>query len=974
MANYYSSAEFERKYTYEGDDLGLTVGDEELQFKLWAPEAGTAFVNIYASGDPEAEDFLERYEMAPEEKGVFSLKAGRDLLGKYYTYTVVRNGKGVEAVDPYARTTGVNGFRAMILDLATTNPAGWEEDRNPHANEKITDAIIYELHVRDLSMDESSGIQHKGKYLGLTETGTKTPEGKATGLDHIRELGVTHIHLLPIYDYGSLDERDDKTFAWGYDPANYNVPEGSYATDPYHGEVRVKELKTMIKTLHDNSIAVIMDVVYNHVYDENEFCVNKLVPGYFSRINDYGKYSNGSVCGNDTASERSMVRKYIVDSVLYWAKEYHMDGFRFDLVGLLDIETINEIIRKVHEIRPDIFFYGEGWQMGTEVTKNGVELVTQGNAAKTPEFAFFNDRMRDGVKGHVFDEMATGYVSGANHATFRVGNSWTAKEEWCSNPSQIVQYVSCHDNYTLYDKLTISTPWASADDRVRMNNLAAAIYLTAQGVPLMQAGEEMLRSKRRPDGSFEHNSYASPDAVNSLKWYTLADTIVAKTFAYYKGLIAFRKAHPSLHMETAKDVSTNVSPRIGLGANVLAFYINPTNGETAEEIFVAFNPNAEAAVIDLKKGNWNVYVDAERAGTTPLYHAEGGKVTVAPISAVVLVREDKAVGEDKKEAPATSNDAQASTEATASASNDVHVSAEAVTESDVAECTKAVAENDAPECTETPAGAAVAESDALECTETLAEAAVAESDDPECTETPAEAAVAESDAPECTETLAEASVAESDAPECTETPAGAAVAESDAPTCTKATVPENDVPECTEAPAAESDAPECTEAAAVAGDAQMAAAGEAPVHPEAAAFKSDVLVFTRKAASESDVLVFSKTAAAETEASASTETSPSEEDTFGEDEAFSKANGSEPADETASEANTSDSADEMSSESDNSVAETASKSDDSDAASAGDASEDDIASAVRSLRTDKKAVIGLLALAVIDVFILGRKK
>ena len=906
MANYYSSTEFERKYTYEGDDLGLTVGDEELQFKLWAPEAGTAFVNIYASGDPEAEDFLERYEMAPEEKGVFSLKAGRDLLGKYYTYTVVRNGKGVEAVDPYARTTGVNGFRAMILDLATTNPAGWEEDRNPHANEKITDAIIYELHVRDLSMDESSGIQHKGKYLGLTETGTKTPEGKATGLDHIRELGVTHIHLLPIYDYGSLDERDDKTFAWGYDPANYNVPEGSYATDPYHGEVRVKELKTMIKTLHDNSIAVIMDVVYNHVYDENEFCVNKLVPGYFSRINDYGKYSNGSVCGNDTASERSMVRKYIVDSVLYWAKEYHMDGFRFDLVGLLDIETINEIIRKVHEIRPDIFFYGEGWQMGTEVTKNGVELVTQGNAAKTPEFAFFNDRMRDGVKGHVFDEMATGYVSGANHATFRVGNSWTAKEEWCSNPSQIVQYVSCHDNYTLYDKLTISTPWASADDRVRMNNLAAAIYLTAQGVPLMQAGEEMLRSKRRPDGSFEHNSYASPDAVNSLKWYTLADTIVAKTFAYYKGLIAFRKAHPSLHMETAKDVSTNVSPRIGLGANVLAFYINPTNGETAEEIFVAFNPNAEAAVIDLKKGNWNVYVDAERAGTTPLYHAEGGKVTVAPISAVVLVREDKAVGEDKKEAPATSNDAQASTEATASASNDVHVSAEAVTESDVAECTKAVAENDAPECTETPAGAAVAESDA--------------------------------------------------------------------PTCTKATVPENDVPECTEAPAAESDAPECTEAAAVAGDAQMAAAGEAPVHPEAAAFKSDVLVFTRKAASESDVLVFSKTAAAETEASASTETSPSEEDTFGEDEAFSKANGSEPADETASEANTSDSADEMSSESDNSVAETASKSDDSDAASAGDASEDDIASAVRSLRTNKKAVIGLLALAVIGVFILGRKK
>ncbi|MDE7259733.1 MAG: type I pullulanase, partial [Lachnospiraceae bacterium] len=353
MPSVYSSKEFEGQFTYEGNDLGATWSKAKTTFKVWAPTAEEVKVNLYTSGTKGTNDLIESIDMTKGEKGVWTAVKTGDLNGTYYTYMAVQEGVSTEACDPYARTTGVNGDRAMVIDLDSTDPAGWANDSGPNQGMSYNDSVIYELHVRDFSIDESSGIsdKHKGKFLGLTEKGTTNGNGETTGLDYLVDLGVTHIHLLPSYDYGSVDETKLNTpqYNWGYDPVNYNVPEGSYSTNPYNGETRVKEMKQMIKTLHDNDINVIMDVVYNHVYDADEFCFNQLVPQYFSRTNADGSYSNASGCGNDTASERAMVRKYIVDSVNYWADEYHIDGFRFDLVGLLDTETINEVVNTVHQ-------------------------------------------------------------------------------------------------------------------------------------------------------------------------------------------------------------------------------------------------------------------------------------------------------------------------------------------------------------------------------------------------------------------------------------------------------------------------------------------------------------------------------------------------------------------------------------------------------------------------------------------------
>ena len=650
MPNIYSTEDFESQYTYTGNDLGATWTKEKTTFRLWAPTAAKVCVNLYKSGTPATIDCIGTYDMKADVNGTWVYEAEGDLNGVYYTYSVTRNNETVEVVDPYARTTGVNGKRAMVIDLDSTDPEGWAEDKNPNAELGITDSIIYELHVRDLSLDDSSGITNKGKYLGLIETGTTNANGVSTGLDHLKDLGITHLHLLPVYDYGSVDESklDVPQFNWGYDPMNYNVPEGSYSTDPFNGEVRVSEFKQMVKGLHDNGISVIMDVVYNHVYDAGSFSINQIVPGYFSRINTVGSYSNGSGCGNDTASERSMVKKYIVDSVKYWADEYHIDGFRFDLVGLIDTETINEIIEEVHKTHPDVIFYGEGWTMSTEVTKEGYFMTTQTNSSKVPSFAFFSDTIRDLLKGTVFDNNATGYVSGSAGLENNIEKSFMAMPGWTSNPTQIINYASCHDNMSLFDRLTQSTPNASVADRIRMNNLAAAIYMTSQGVPFMQAGEEMLRSKPLADGTFDHNSYSSPDSVNSLKWDNLNSEAYQSVYEYYKGLIAFRKAHSALRMTTNADVVANITPVDGLAANVVAFNIaGGANGEVSDGLFVIFNPNSTSTTVTLPEGNWNVYINGEKAGTEAL-SSHTGSVTVDAISAMVLVKEDTVVKEPIK--------------------------------------------------------------------------------------------------------------------------------------------------------------------------------------------------------------------------------------------------------------------------------------------------------------------------------------
>lgn len=634
MYDLYSTEAFEEKYTYHGSDLGAFWTPGETAFRLWAPTAQDVTINLYRTGNPDADDLLCQTHMQPDVNGTWVARRSGDLKGLYYTFLVMVDGQIVEACDPYARSTGVNGVRAMILDMGQTNPPGWERDSDPHGGSSITDAVIYELHIRDLSMHRSSHIRNKGKFLGLAETGTTTRGGSPTGLDHIKHLGITHLHLLPVFDFGFTDEsRRNPQFNWGYDPVNFNTPEGSYASDPNDGAVRVREMKQMIKTLHENGISVVMDVVYNHVYDAGSFCFNQIVPGYFSRISGDGVYSNGSCCGNDTASERSMVRKYIVDSVLYWAEEYHIDGFRFDLVGLIDTETINSIIRTVHASHPNVIFYGEGWSMDTSPTKPNVELAVQANSGKLPGFAFFSDTLRDLLRGSVFDNTSPGYVSGANCSKDTLEACFMGVPLWAAQPSQCVNYVSCHDNNTLFDRIALAAPEAPMDVLIKMNNLAAAFTILAQGVPFFQAGEELLRSKPGKKGGFDHNSYRSADRINSIKWENLDKEEYRRTVEFYRGLIAFRKAHPSLRLMTREQVWKKVHPVPCENGHTAAFRID----EDPQEMLVIFNADTCGITLPLPAGSWNVNIRGDQAGTGVL-DTLSGEAFVAPISTLVLTR------------------------------------------------------------------------------------------------------------------------------------------------------------------------------------------------------------------------------------------------------------------------------------------------------------------------------------------------
>ena len=652
----YASDKFAEEFTYEGTDLGANWTKEQTIFRVWAPTAASVNVKLYISGTKGTDDLIRSVPMVKDVNGTWIATVEGDLNGTYYTYEVTVGGQTVEAVDPYARTTGVNGERGMVIDLDSTDPEGWAEDKNPNTSTSYTDAIIYELHVRDFSIDSSSGIleDYMGKFLAFTQTGTTVngeAGGLATGIDYLKSLGVTHVHLLPVYDYGSVDETKCENFNWGYDPVNYNVPEGSYSTNPYKGEVRVEEFKQMVMALHEAGISVVMDVVYNHVYDAGEFGFNNIVPGYFSRPD-----SNTSGCGNDTASEREMVSKYIVESVAYWTEEYHIDGFRFDLVGLIDIVTIGNIVDTVHNElnRPDVIFYGEGWNMDSTNSESGTEMAKQGNADKTPGFAYFSDSIRNQIAGS--NGSSLGFVSGGGIGGLMAyflaqPESWG--ETWTTNPSQVVQYASCHDNYTLIDKLIISTGAPGlTDDIISMNNLAAAIYMTSAGIPFIHAGEEMLREKLEEDGGRCENSYNATDYVNSIKWDRLLKEEYTDTMAYYQGLIAFRKAHAALRMGSAADVAANIQA-VKLGNNLLAFLFDG-NATGDDDILVIFNAGAASTVVGLPEGIWNVCVDGEDAGIDTLYTAQTA-VQVDGISAMILTRADEGVNEDQTGSGASSD-------------------------------------------------------------------------------------------------------------------------------------------------------------------------------------------------------------------------------------------------------------------------------------------------------------------------------
>ena len=633
----YSTEDFEKKYTYEGNDLGASYSMECTTFKVWSPVAEKMVWNLYSEGDAAKDDKINSYEMKKGDKGIWEISVKGDIVNKYYTYEITFNNETKEFCDPYAKACGVNGNRAMVIALESTDPEGWSEDENPNANLPECDYIIYELHTRDFSADKSSDIKNKGKFLGLTEEGT-TVNGKgkiSSGLDHLKELGITHLHLLPFYDYATVDEAaayDEKKYNWGYDPLNYNVPEGSFSTDPFDGSVRVRELKETVKKLHENGISVVMDVVYNHTYNE-EFCFNIAVPGYFHRISPDGYLSNGSACGNDTASERSMVSKFIVDSVLYYAKEYHIDGFRFDLVGLLDVDTINKIIKGLDEIRPDILLYGEGWSLDTKLTKENVLLATQGNVGKIERFAMFSDNIRDAVKGSVFEEEERGFISGNSEERESLCKSIMGLPEWSGNPTDVINYTSCHDNYTLFDKIHLANDDISFEEAVKQNLLAISIIMLSQGIPLLHAGEEILRTKVDEEGNYVSDSVRSSDFVNSIKWSDLEKPEYYKVYEYYKGLIEFRKAHKALRMNTREEVLNNLSFMDNDNEKVIVYTLK----EDDKDILIVFNSDKEAVNISLPEGEWESYIENDKAGNKKIA-AYSGEILVAAISMVVLIK------------------------------------------------------------------------------------------------------------------------------------------------------------------------------------------------------------------------------------------------------------------------------------------------------------------------------------------------
>ncbi len=632
----YDSAEFAARYTYTGNDLGVTYTKASTKLRVWAPTAKAVSVVTYKEADaPSSSGAL--IKMTYDTKGTWVATLKGDQNGTVFNYRVSVNNTVNEAVDPYVRATTVNGLRGVIVNLDATDPKGWNTSK-PKFSGKPTDAIIYELHVRDLSMDASSGIpaKNKGKFLALTDLSTSN-NGQKTGVAAIKDLGVTHVELLPIFDFATVNE-NIPTFNWGYDPQNYNVPEGSYSTDPKKPTVRITELKSAIMSLHKAGLRVNMDVVYNHVSNANTFSQNLIVPGYFFRRDDNGNLTSGSGCGNDVASERPMVRKFIVDSVKYWATEYNLDGFRFDLMGLMDIETINEITAALKKIDPTILVIGEGWNMGTLPAD---KRANQLNISKLPGVAHFNDQIRDGIKGSVFDAADNGFATGKFTAKMNVmagivGNTDYSTEimtKWTTTaPGQSVNYVESHDNMTLVDKITASVLDAKPADIAQLSQLAASIALLSQGMPFIQAGQEFLRSK-----GGDTNSYKSSDLVNSLKWGTQSAN--AATVKYYKGLIALRKAHPAFRMATTDLVKKNLkfltSPE-----GTIAYSINGSDvKDSASTIVVVHNANTTAQTITLpKSGSWSVLVESGRAGTTVLRKISGGSVTVEARSTLVITQ------------------------------------------------------------------------------------------------------------------------------------------------------------------------------------------------------------------------------------------------------------------------------------------------------------------------------------------------
>lgn len=635
---------FEEYPIPEGKLVEMEYSPIETKFTLWAPTAEEVRVLLYDSGNEGSAYQTLSLEMG--EDGIWNTSIKEDLKGKFYTFNVKVNGKWLgDTPGIMAKAVGVNGKRAAVIDLRSTDPEGWANDVRPLLKE-YADIIVYEMHHRDFSLDSVSGIRNKGKFLALTELGTTTSQGEKTGIDHLKELGVTHVHILPSYDYASVDESkpDKAQYNWGYDPQNYNVPDGSYSTDPYKPDVRIKEFKQMVQALHKAGIRVVLDVVYNHTFNTEESNFERTVPGYFYRQTKDGKPANGSGCGNETASDRAMMRKYMVESVLYWINEYHIDGFRFDLMGIHDIETMNEIRAAVDKIDPSIFIYGEGWAASAPQLDQE-ELAMKANIYKMPRIAAFSDEMRDGLRGGWDDDrkgafligqpghemsIKFGLVGAVKHPQVINDSVNYSKEPWALQPTQMISYVSCHDDMCLADRLKATMPDATDEERASLHKLAETFVFTSQGVPFIFAGDEMMRDKKGI-----HNSYNSPDSINTIDWRN--KTIHHDVFDYVRELITLRKNHPAFRMGDADKVRQYMEFLPVEGSNLVAFILKDNaNGDSWKNIIVAFNSRKEPAKLSIPAGRYTIVCKDGKIKQSGMGQVSGNEIIVPARSAMII--------------------------------------------------------------------------------------------------------------------------------------------------------------------------------------------------------------------------------------------------------------------------------------------------------------------------------------------------
>lgn len=618
-------------------ELGNFYSEDNTTFRVWSPAAEKIDLLLYKNCDPEIKEDPVRMSMK-EDNGLWSLKIYENLKGLFYTYEVTIYGHTKEAVDPYAKALGINGLRGAIIDFNDTNPEGFSNHQAP-AIESFTEAILYETSVRDISTHPDSGVKNKGKFIGLSEENTRSSKGLSTALNHILEMGVTHVQLMPMYDfsYVSTDERNPIKYNWGYDPQNYNAPEGSYSTNPYDPLARIYELKFLVQTLHKNNLCVNMDVVYNHVFNLETENLERIFPGYYFRFFEDGKASNGSGCSNDTASERLMMRKFIVDSVYFWAKEYHLDGFRFDLMGLHDVTTMNAVRERLNTLERPVMLYGEGWILST-MLPDAIK-ANQQNANKMPHIGHFNDTIRNTVRGSVFIKEEKGFASGMENLEETVKYCVVGCTDYSgsgnplfNSPDQAINYVSAHDNNTLWDKLKFSNPEVSEENLKAMQELSNAIVLTSQGIPFLHSGVEFCRTKYGVE-----DSVRSEDHINWMDWDRKAQYIdVTK---YYMGLIKLRREHNAFKMNNVEQIKNHLEFLSDMPKNTVGFMLkNYANGDSWKDILVIYNANKEAVKINIPEGTWNVVVDKNSAGVETLRNINGNVITVESISMMVMYR------------------------------------------------------------------------------------------------------------------------------------------------------------------------------------------------------------------------------------------------------------------------------------------------------------------------------------------------